>query len=337
LYQYHKTCDDIWDDISLVIDGEADEQTKLLVERHLAECAECVFTYRILQDSARILLDEPEIAPPSGLRNSILNATVYRPSFMERIQRELSRWTIPAKVGSFSMGLAAAALLWIFVPNQGVPHFDPLSRMVPQSSGIASNDEAQSSDVESPQVDNKDVAGGISTKLPVSVNSPVATPRGTIQSTSIKFMPAGQKDPRIKGSVMTQNQAPKSDDTRIARSPILSQPNATSPSEPEEIEPPEMRESVRTPVLEVARNEAAVIMRNSPVAGSSESHTAEPSAAPSPRIMLVSGSDSNVNGAATTLADLRSSLKHRDVVHYSTTDLTLIERRQMWDVYRSRF
>jgi hypothetical protein len=111
-------CNRIWDLISLYVDGEAGPEEAKAVEQHTAACLSCAQDLAMLQRTAGVLLRIPETEPPAALRQAILEATVYRPTFADRLRAAVSTLLRPMPV-RYSLSAAAGAMVVMGIARLG--------------------------------------------------------------------------------------------------------------------------------------------------------------------------------------------------------------------------
>lgn len=110
--RHNHSCEEIWDLLSVYADGEATPEESARVEHHITECQRCARDLAFLRETARALEETPEIAPPPGLRDAILAATIYRPSWPERVRAALGGALAPVRRHALALaGTAAAGFL----------------------------------------------------------------------------------------------------------------------------------------------------------------------------------------------------------------------------------
>src|SRR4051794_28367889 len=90
-----ETCEDYWDLLSAYADDAISPLEATRVETHVAACSDCARDLRFMRETAFVLAATPEVAPPSTLRASILAATIYRPTWQQRLSAAL-RWFVPS-------------------------------------------------------------------------------------------------------------------------------------------------------------------------------------------------------------------------------------------------
>lgn len=111
-------CEQMWDLLSVYADEECTPDECAVVERHIAACSACAGHLAMLRQVASILADTEEIAPPPGLREAILAATVHRPSRFRRLRDALSAPSTPVRAMAAA---TAAAVIGIAVFLSRVP------------------------------------------------------------------------------------------------------------------------------------------------------------------------------------------------------------------------
>ncbi len=120
-----QSCDELWDLLSAYADNAATPNEASRIEGHVAICTDCARDFRFMRETAHVLAELPEIIPPSGLRESIFAATIYkpiRPSLQQRL-REAGRRLVPSlplRALAFA-GSAAAILLVAYVSTTRAP------------------------------------------------------------------------------------------------------------------------------------------------------------------------------------------------------------------------
>jgi hypothetical protein len=82
-----------------------------------------------MQETATLLCGTPEVEPPPGLRQAILGATIYRPTWQQRA-REMARRLLPAPPvrGLALAGSAAAILAAAYLSVSRTPQMDPTTQ-----------------------------------------------------------------------------------------------------------------------------------------------------------------------------------------------------------------
>lgn len=104
------TCDSLWDLLSAYADGETTPDEAALVEQHVAVCSACARDLLFMRQAASALADTPEVSPPPDLRQAILTATIYRPTWRQRLQTALCP-LFASPVRMSALGLAGVAVI----------------------------------------------------------------------------------------------------------------------------------------------------------------------------------------------------------------------------------
>lgn len=104
-------CDSIWELLSVYADAETTPQEAMMVESHIAECSECARDLEFMKSASMNLSALDEVEPPINLRESILSATINRPTILEQMRDAISRTFVftPVRVA----GLGAAAVITV--------------------------------------------------------------------------------------------------------------------------------------------------------------------------------------------------------------------------------
>lgn len=294
-------CDKVWDLLSVYADGEASPEEATIVETHVASCPDCARDLQFMMGTHEVLQDVPQVEPPVTLRSAILAATVYRPSFGQRLAETVRKTLAPAPVRYGALAAAgAAAALTAVVLKSGKP---PVSLQPPVPETVATAPvvpPAPSVDPDQPRIDLLkpfEVPTG-APKLTVA-EQPRAT--GRVRTASAKNArpsatqrPASKRSaqPTATGANGNGKEASSSDDMP-AYSPMPSDVYAALQLDPE----PETR---------VASGGSAT---------TTEPATPETPAAParSARIILATSSAMALDPRqVATLADLRRSLAQND-------------------------
>ncbi len=106
-------CEDYWEILSAISDGEASESEVALLKDHRMTCQECEESYRFLTSTPALFRQIPKVAPPQSLRTNILDATIQRKSVLSQF---IARYRMAGAVAT------AAAVIWaLFVLIGGNP------------------------------------------------------------------------------------------------------------------------------------------------------------------------------------------------------------------------
>jgi anti-sigma factor RsiW len=90
-------CDAFWEMLSAYADGLLETDDSLRVEKHVAACDACALDLRFMRETSVLLANTPDIAPPPGLQQSILAATIYRPTWQQRLRDSIRYWLVPTR------------------------------------------------------------------------------------------------------------------------------------------------------------------------------------------------------------------------------------------------
>jgi len=127
----------VWDLLSAYADDEVTPEEAARVEQHVAVCADCARDLRFMRQTATVLASTPEVTPPAGLRQAILAATVYRPTWGQRLQASLRAVFLPpTRLRAFGLAGAAAALFGLMLLYR--PRPQPLMRAASPTSPLPS-------------------------------------------------------------------------------------------------------------------------------------------------------------------------------------------------------
>ncbi|HXG24902.1 MAG TPA: zf-HC2 domain-containing protein, partial [Chthonomonadales bacterium] len=99
-------CKLVWDLLSRYNDGEATSEEAAIVEAHVSVCASCARDLAFLRNMSAALAAIPRVEPPPALQNTILAATIYRPTRWEQVARAARHLFRPLPV---RYGMVAAA------------------------------------------------------------------------------------------------------------------------------------------------------------------------------------------------------------------------------------
>jgi hypothetical protein len=103
-------CEQMWDLLSVYADGECTSEERIVVEQHLSVCAACRAHLALLRQMASVLIETEDVVPPPDLREAILAATVYRPSWFQRLRKALPAW-VPSTPIRAMVAVAVAAMI----------------------------------------------------------------------------------------------------------------------------------------------------------------------------------------------------------------------------------
>jgi hypothetical protein len=363
------TCEELWDLMSAYADGMSTRDESSRIERHVAICPDCARDLRFMHETAHVLAETPEVVPPACLRDSILAATIYRPTWQDRVRAAARKLvpTSPLRALAYAGG-AAAILLVAYVSSSwaprlpaGEPHGDiaaithPPSptRTLPSTPNISGPARLATSDTVKDQPatarpEPEQVAPSPDESV---ISPPTAAPR-IVQATS-----RTKVDPTLRARAESALLA-RADSgirgfgrkTASRRDVASARPNVNEliPNlQPERSEQP--RENLAQPAITMADMkvpmtgmdpEMPMPMRD-PMTGSD---TAVATAGqPAPRMHITLASVANGESAAPssimTLADLRRQLRHQNSSSSESMhpELRLRARRDTLDVVKSTF
>lgn len=106
----------LWDLLSLYVDGEADPAQAAIVEQMLSSDPAYRRDFDFLMESSKTMQMVAEVAPPIGLRDAVYARTTRRPTLADRLRAVWSRAAAPAfgryatVGGAFAVALLGVAL-----------------------------------------------------------------------------------------------------------------------------------------------------------------------------------------------------------------------------------
>jgi hypothetical protein len=109
------SCDSLWDSLSGYADGLASPSERARVEGHVAQCETCARDLEFMRRTSTALSDVPEVAPPAGLRDAILAATVNKRVWYQRFGWGGSRAAFGFNQHAYAGAAAAAGVILAFV------------------------------------------------------------------------------------------------------------------------------------------------------------------------------------------------------------------------------
>jgi hypothetical protein len=320
-------CDSIWDLLSAYADRQATPDESALVERHIAHCEECERALRFMQQAARLLAGTPDIAPPPSLRQAILGATVYRPTWAQRFGSALAALMPPSRVRALGAAGAVVAIFLVLLVWPREPSPPPYAAMPPARPDRIALRAGMS--VPAPPPGRVKPESG-SRNNPGSLTYRPAPKRWAVARTP--FSRPGISPPPSLRAVSLERTAPR----RSHPSP-RSDRTAGPGVKPEMVSPPVEAPATpeKTPDVSPAPDRTEVA-RTTP-AGPMEkpSASAGVSAAPKPdHITLVAALPTN--SVASTLAGLRNDLRNASRINPAL--FTPGDRHEVTvDVFRTRF
>jgi len=111
----------LWDLLSLYVDGEADPEQAAIVERMLSSDPAYRRDFDFLMASSKTMHMLEEVEPPASLRETVLAKTSRRPTLVGRLRAAWNRATAPASPafgryaavgGAFAVAAIGAVIFW---------------------------------------------------------------------------------------------------------------------------------------------------------------------------------------------------------------------------------
>ncbi len=312
-------CDQIWDLLSVYADNETNHDETAMVETHIADCSDCARNLRFLRATSGALNLVPDVNPPMSLRQSILDATVNRPTWGQRIlayvlPAGVSESRRYAAIGAVA-GLAGAAALLALRP--ALPTVENSASYRPLGNGIvaeSSRPAVGSVSVVPPSNESK------AAKLPIaSASIEPSNHSGNASFVTLREQPASSRNagPRFVASIPSPKAAKGAGVVHVA-SAIEFKANVSGPAgklEVQPVEPPaELTAPVAPGIVTTAMMITAMPPANDPMAmvkaesGMGETLRA-PSTLPAGHIALASETRTALTEQMVTLADLKHLLR----------------------------
>jgi len=303
-------CESIWKLLSVYADGETTPDETAMVETHIAVCSVCARDLAFMQQTSGLLNRVVEVEPPARLREAIFAATIYRPTFAERIVSALRRALAPAGVryGVVAVAGAAAAITFV-VLRQGADVLPGLVEYHSTPRAVIAEAPPREGTLEprSP--------GAPESRLTITL--PPATKRSAPERTrlayavqqrlarptsGVKHAVVVRRTPRVRQPVAVARNDRKTVDLKAKVPVTVVNPNVTMPDPAPE---------AMTPVVESAMETSVT-----PMAGSEMNLAAAAPAVPvAPaitRIQLAASSRTLNAGQIASLADLKRSLRQQN-------------------------
>lgn len=101
----------LWDLLSLYVDGEADPAQAAIVEQMLSSDPAYRRDFDFLMQTSKTMHRVEEVAPPAGLRDAIYAATVRRPTLAGRLHAAWKRTSSPGFIRFATIGGACAVAI----------------------------------------------------------------------------------------------------------------------------------------------------------------------------------------------------------------------------------
>lgn len=350
------SCDAVWDLLSLYADRETTGDQTAMVETHVAVCVDCARDLAFMRTAQTTFSALPEIAPPANLRAAILAATIEKAGARRRLSDTIHRLLAPAPARyGFAIAAGLAGLVVAIGihrglgPVNGVIESPTLHQQGPQMAGSVPAPAPSSPLASPPFVEGPadiTVPNLGDRKLPVPEMANAGRDASTTPATLIRSRQFGQPGNRhgliaATGSAKTAPGAkPKAATGGIAQSSI-----GTG----------EMK--LKTPMGEAKPNtsddgttttaDMVVTMDPKPMTTIPDPIIYERMKEPEPatptmtpvlsRFVLTSSSSPDTVGQAATLAELKRSLKARDLDSARAIEQSIKAREIRLPVLRKTF
>jgi hypothetical protein len=353
------SCEVVWDLLSAYADDAATPDQAYTVERHIAVCAECARDLQFMRETSHLLAQTPDVAPPPGLKDAILAATVYRPTPLQRVQSALQGLLPRASARSLGLaGAAAAAVAAIIISAPRVP--DSATLTMPSSTtadskveralrDIAQHNDATAADQgKSANATVRPIGGdgsGPETATSPNTTKQAATPHDVGSMAKGSLRGSGLKPGAIpNASTSMAKMQPRSAPAVALNPPRSGIKPRTLEANPRIVEPgttPEvaadkpMTDKVDVASMPPSGNNTTTSEKD---ATTEPSHAASASGGTTRLALAVGGSGSPAAADVYSLASLRASLrKQNEQPRVINVDFGMNDRQQMLGVYRSRF
>ena len=126
------SCESMWDQLSAYVDGMLPPDKARHIEEHVAGCSSCAMDLRFLRNTAAMLSDMPAIDPPLTLRQSILNATIYRTNWRNRLYAATANAIKPYRVRTLALAGVSLAILAVALTHA---FYQPATNRIAQLPG----------------------------------------------------------------------------------------------------------------------------------------------------------------------------------------------------------
>jgi hypothetical protein len=335
------SCDIIWDSLSAYVDGAVSSDESALVERHVATCAECARDLRFMREASLVLSEMPAVSPPPGLKDAILSATIYRPTWRQRMARSFQAAFTPVQMRNFAGAGAAGVLLGVMISVSRTP--TPIlmpEKAEPVPKTIASTPKT---DFGKPlPIEKAKIAKAgpvVPSRLPV-----IHAPEQTVPDPSNEVHRAVFRTP-VGGAPLTSAPAsartnPRATGTRgTGRSPfrpvLRPKMDGDMPVEPMNPDPMNRPMPMGTEMATVKGMDHATGDTNTVTRPGTEAVASAPKE--DSHIVLTSNNSASSADSLVTFADLRSSLRKSETARGASLECRISTKPQMWDVYKSHF
>jgi hypothetical protein len=337
------SCDAYWDLLSAYADGLSSASESVAVELHVASCPACARDLQFMRETARMLAQTPEVAPPPGLQQAILAATVYRPGWRQRV-RDTGRRFAPQPLRGLALAGSLAAILFVgYMGYTRQPRMPlPSSR---QDQGSTTLKPATIASGKPAGTSPSKTAARIVAPPPPATNDArqdeIATELDDLASTNADSSRRVGPIPRNAGTPATRYTALQPL-RRLATKPHTTLADVIAPSlQPERpAQPDDMQittADMKTPMpMTLGRSDMDPKSPMDTGGKEGEAVSAAPSA--KSRFALAIQTETSTSGALVSLAELRRQLrKQNETPQTIHPELHLRGRRDMLDVVKSSF
>jgi hypothetical protein len=332
-------CDKVWDLLSIYADGEADPSEAAIVEDHVAVCSDCARGLAFMQTTVDVLSCMEEVEPPSSLRASIFAATIERVTLRQRIAAAFKTLApMPVRYGALA---GAAGLLLAFALHNGVNTLSHPARYAPAPNTMASNPPVtpftpENSEVAPPPV-REQIIPNIGGAVPVP-GKPIIkqgerniTPSGGVKLVSVS-QPALGIQPAAKlntGAVKGNKKPAPVNPVQTADFKVKVPMMNTVPDD----DMPDMEEMMVKAMDPMAADMSAKAHDMDPMTKEAVAATTTAST----HYTLISNSSPDISGQAASLADLKRSLRNRNLDDMQAIEKSIKARQIRVPVFKGSF
>jgi len=334
-------CDKVWDLLSIYADGEADPSEAAIVENHVAVCADCARGLAFMKTTVDVLSRMEEVEPPASLRASIFAATVERVTLRQRIAAAFKTLVpLPVRYGALA---GAAGLLLAFALHNGVNSLSHPAQYAPSHPNVVAQNSPvtpitpENSEVAPPPVQEQ-IVPNIGGALPgpgkpiIKQGERNITPSGGVKLVSVSQPALGiQPAAKLNTSVVKGNKKPaavnpvQTADFKVKVPMMNTVPDDDMPDNMEEMmakaaDPMTTDMSTKTHDMDPMTKEAAAA-----------------TATPSAHYTLISNSSPDIAGQAASLADLKRSLRNRNLDDMQAIEKSIKAKQIRVPVFKGSF
>jgi hypothetical protein len=285
-----------------------------------------------------MLAQAPVVAPPPGLKQAILTATIYRPSWQERVRQTFASLQ-PARLQAAGGALAVLLI--------GVLVYSGLQQPLPMAEksvapAVASRPRVSASIAKHSQPDRLSPPATGERLLANSEKQDTTADTTERSHGNLERVRTGsvkvahlERAPHLTAAVVTSRPMPRKQSVRTPDENRIVAVPAPRPAEDSPLnEPTDVREVTGSAGLsrsDIAKNDSGNEKRR-------DTDSSEPPAAPHTRYTLTSNVPAGGSDALVSFAELRSALRKRnEPARTVALDLHSNDRNALWDVYKSRF